>query len=200
MVKKYSYKNIRAKVYKQVKEACYAPTNMFTANAWDFHILPVVEHSLELGKRLKADPEILELASLLHDYAGILNVDLYEKHHIHGSHMAGEILGGLGYPADKIERVKKCILNHRGSVRSARPSLEEKIVASADAMSHITELADMLYLVFGVHKLKTVEGVTWLKNKFERSWRKIIPEGKLLVAGDYEIANSIFNKALRRRK
>lgn len=200
MRKEYDFKKIRNKIHKLVEKACMAPENRFTSNAWDFHILPVVGHSLALGRKSKADLEVLELAALLHDYAGIMDFKLYGEHHIHGARLAGKILSGEGFPAKKIEAVQKCILNHRGSIQSARPSREEKIIASADAMSHITELADMLYLAFGVHKLKTTEGVTWLRDKFARSWKKIIPIGRAMVMEDYKVANHIFNKALKKRK
>ena len=146
--KKYNYKKIRNKVYEAVKEACYAPSNKFTYTAWHYHILPVVRHSLELGKKLNADLEVLELAALLHDYSGILDYDFYPKHHVIGAKMAGEMLEKTGFPVEKIEMVKSAILHHRGSVKSKRLSKEEKIIASADAMSHITELADMFYLTF----------------------------------------------------
>jgi HD superfamily phosphodiesterase len=82
-MKKYNYKNIRNIVYNIVKNACYSQDNHFTHTAWDFHILPVSKISIKLGKKLKADLEVLELAGLLHDYADIKDRDLYEEHHIH---------------------------------------------------------------------------------------------------------------------
>ncbi len=64
-------------------------------------------------------------------------------------------------------------------------------------MAHITELADMFYLTFGVHKYKTQEEVRWLKNKLDRSWDKIMPEGQEIIKEDYKITMGIINKAIK---
>ncbi len=174
-----------------MKEACYSPTNKFKKTAWDYHILSVVEYSLKLGRKLKADPEVLELAALLHDYSGILDIDLYKDHHAHSARLAEEILSRLDYPEEKTRSIQKAIFNHRGSLKLKRRSLEEKILASADAMTHITELADMFYLAYKVHGYETREGAEWLKKKLERSWKKIMKEGRELVKDDYKAALKI---------
>lgn len=200
MEKKYNYKKIRSEVLKIAREACYSPKNKFTETVWDYHIVPVVEHGLRLGKKLKADLEIIELAALLHDHASLVDEKLYEKHHIHGAEFADKFLTELNYSKDKIKHIKECILSHRGSVSRKKESLEARILASADAMSHITELADMFYLTFGVHKYKTPEGVKWLKGKIERSWKKIMPEGKNVIKSEYDMAMFILNKAVKINK
>lgn len=194
-MKKYNYHKIRNEVREIVKKACYARDNKFTSSVWQYHILSVVEHSLILGRKFKADLEILELSALLHDYASLIDFKLYEHHHLHGARLADEILSKLGYPRDKIKHIQECIVSHRGSVRIKKKSIEAEILASADAMAHISELADMFYLTFGVHKYKTKEGTKWLENKLQRSWQKIIPEGKRMIKEDYQIAMKIIKKA-----
>lgn len=198
-MQKYNYKKIRDSVYRLVKEACAAPSNKFGDDTWPYHILPVVEHALALGGKFKADLEVLELSSLLHDYAAIKNKSYYEQHHIHGAKFAGDILKDLGYPEKKIEKVKECILCHRGSTPLGKKSKEAKIIASADAMAHITELADMFFLTYGTHGYKTKEGCKWLRKKLNRSWTKIMPAGRKIVQEDYEIAIKILNKAIQKR-
>jgi len=195
-VKSYNYRKIRREVRKLVRDACYSAKNNFSYTTWQYHILPVAGHSLHLGRRLKADLEVLELAAYLHDYAGILDYKLYKDHHLHGARLAGKILGELNFPAEKIKKVKECIGSHRGSVRIKHKNKEAEILASADAMSHFTELADMFYLTFGIHRYKTLEGARWLKAKLERSWAKIIPEGRKLIKEDYKTAKEIINKAI----
>lgn len=194
----YNYKKTRDKIFKLVKTASFAPENKFTDTVWRHHILPVVEHSLALGMKLKADLEVLELAALLHDYSAILDFKYYEEHHLHSAEMAGVILEKEKFPVDKILQIKSCIINHRGSVTSNRRSAEEKILASADAMSHFSELADMFYLTYGVHKNKTEEGAKWLQGKLGRSWKKIIPEGKRMIRSDFETAKYLINKVLNK--
>lgn len=200
-MKKYNYNKIRNRVKKIVKNACYSKENKFKDSLWDYHILPVIKYSLILGKKFRADLEVLELAALLHDYAAIIkNGKLYKKHHLRGAKLAEEILVSLNYPQDKIKCIKDCIKSHRGSIVVNKKNIEAKILASADAMSHITELVDMFYLTYGVHKYKTFEGAKWLKKKLKRSWDKIIPSGRKIVKADYEVAIKILNKILSKNK
>jgi uncharacterized protein len=194
----YNYQEIRDEVKKISREACFAPENQFTSTVWHYHIIPVVEHSMKLGKKLKADLEVLELAAYLHDLAALLDAKMYKNHHVHGADLADEILARLEFPRFKINRIKSCILSHRGSVRRPRRTKEAKILASADAMAHITETVDIYYLTFGVHKYKTLEGARWMKGKFERSWKKIIPEGRKMVKRDYSVAIKQLDKAIVR--
>ena len=192
----YNYKKIRQEVKRLVKDACYSAKNNFSYTAWQYHILSVVNHSLRLGKILKADLEVLELSAYLHDYAGILNYKFYKKHHLHGAKLADKILAEFNFPPAKIKKVKECIISHRGSVRIKYKTKEARILASADAMSHFTELVDMFYLSFGIHKYKTLEGAKWLKAKLERSWAKIMPAGRKIIKDDYRQALKIINKAI----
>ena len=181
---------------KIVKHACYSPKNKYGKSTWDYHISPAVKYSLILGKKLKADLEVLELSALFHDYACLISSKLYPKHHIHSAKLAEEILTKLNLPPDKIKRVKECILCHRASIKLGKKSIEAKILASADAMSHITELVDMFFLTFNIHGFNSHEGAKWLKAKLIRSWNKIMPQGKNLVRDDYKLALKILNKAI----
>lgn len=55
-------------------------TNYFGYGAWTHHILHVVKYAKLMAKKLNADTEVVEIASLLHDYASIINYDFYEDH------------------------------------------------------------------------------------------------------------------------
>lgn len=191
------YQMVRKKVKDIVKKTCYSQKNYFQGRTWEYHIIPVVEHALRLGKLLKADLEVLELAAYLHDIASITDIKYVERHHYYGAKMAKEILQNFGYPENKINQVQECIFAHRGSTKVKRGTLEAKILASADAMSHFSELIEMFYLAFCIHNYTTKEGVRWLKGKLERSWRKIMPVGKKLIKKDYDIAMYLLSQAIR---
>ena len=152
-----SYEHIRKIVAETVRKACFSEENQYESSVWKFHILSVVKFSLILGEKLKADLEILELAALLHDYGAVLDENFAKEHHIHGARLAGELLEKLGYPEEKIKKVQACIYAHRGSIKIERKTVEEKIIASADAMAHITEFVDMMFLTFGLRGEQTVE-------------------------------------------
>lgn len=52
-----------------VEEACKKETNKYGYGIWSHHIVLVVKYGKLLAQKLEADPEIVEIAALLHDYA-----------------------------------------------------------------------------------------------------------------------------------
>lgn len=196
--KNYSYPQIIRAVKTVVKTANDAPSNKYGASVWRYHLEVVADYSFKLAKKLKADKEIVELAAYLHDYAALLNPKNDKKHHILGAKEARKILLGLGYSKDKTEAVAQCILCHRGSVKMTRPTIEAKILASADAMSHFRYIPDMFYLTYNRHGFETDEGAVWLKGKLERSWAKIIPVGRKLIKKDKDLFFGILNQVLKK--
>jgi len=61
----------------------------------------------------------------------------------------------LGYPVEKIEKVKKCILNHRGSkeVENNRDFIEAKIITEADVLDAFDNISKQ-FLVTLVYEKK----------------------------------------------
>jgi len=121
-------------VFSKVKEACAASTNHFGRSLFPNHVLEVVKQGVTLSRALKADEEIVILAALLHDYAGILRYEDYADHHIKSAEIAFRLLTDLDYPKLRAERVALCILEHRGSKRLSYSSIESVCLASADAI------------------------------------------------------------------
>lgn len=101
-----------------------------------YHIESVVNNAELLADKFNADKEIYIISAWLHDIASITDYNLYEEHHIHGAKIAEEILEKFNYEYKKIEAVKNCILNHRESIKNKRISIEEQIIADANAISH----------------------------------------------------------------
>ena len=156
-----------------VERACAAPTNVFGYGIWTHHIREVVKLGRELSGEFGADEEIVELAALLHDYASIKDERLYAEHHVHGPLEAQSVLASLDYPVDKIEAVKRCVAEHRGSAPVERTTPEARCLASADALAHIQNVPSLLFFAY-VHKgLGIDEGTTWVREKLERSWGKL---------------------------
>lgn len=174
-----------------VEDACRKETNYFGYRIWTDHIVHVVNYAKLLAERSGADVEIVEIAALLHDYASIKDYSMYEDHHIHGAKEAESLLKTLGYPDDRIERVKECIMCHRGSVPLERLSVESRCVADADAMAHFAAIPSLYYLAFTAHKLGVEEANAWVSAKLERSWAKLSAEGKHIVKDRYEAYHTI---------
>ncbi|MBU1120123.1 HD domain-containing protein [Patescibacteria group bacterium] len=158
---------------------------------YDTHVKYVVEYAKELAKKLNANEEVVEIAALMHDIA---RVDWSnETHHIDGANYAEKYLTKLGYDSKKIAMVKHCIIAHRGSQSIPRETIEAECVASADAMAHFRSIPDMIYYVYVDLGKELEEGKTMLKDKFERSFRKMIPEAQEIVREKYEAAMVILS-------
>jgi len=149
---------------------------------FQFHILPVVKNAMLLAKKLNADLEVVETAAFLHDIGVAKKIAKFEvenDHHITGSEIAGEFLLKEGCSREFVEKVKHCILTHRGRKGPRPETLEAEIVSNADAMAHF----DSFLTIFG-YFLKTTssfeEAVVEVEKKMQRDWNKklTLPEAK----------------------
>lgn len=162
---------------------------------WEEHIKFVVNNAVDLAKKYGADVEIVELGALLHDIAMPFNIGSREEHHIYGAKIAEELLMKYNYPQDKIERVKQCVLNHRGSKGFPRNSLEEKIVADADVMSHFDSIPALFNLAFRKLNLDLHEGTEYVRKKLERDYNKLSDATRGLLEERYNnIIDVLFKK------
>jgi len=181
-------------VQQIVEKACSRDTNVFGYGIWVHHILHVVKIGRKLAKQFGADPEIVEIAALLHDYAGIKDHSLHKEHHIHGAIEAEKILKDLNYPEQKIEAVKHCIINHKGSAPGKRGTPEAECLASADAIAHIEYVPSLFYLAYAKFDMGIDDGTDWIRKKLNRTWKKINPEIRYLVEEKYNSAINTVSK------
>lgn len=179
-------------IKKDIKRRCESSNNFFGVGIYQ-HIESVANNAVELAGLYQADIEVCEIAGWLHDIASITDYGLYENHHIHGANMAEEILKSYNYPTDKIELVKLCILNHRGSVIKEKTTKEEICVADADAISHYDTLPSLFYLAFVQKKLNIDDGMKFVKNKLERSYNKMSPKSKKYYKVKKDLIQSILS-------
>ncbi|GIK36965.1 MAG: hypothetical protein BroJett011_07980 [Chloroflexota bacterium] len=175
-----------SEIERIVEEACARETNSFGYGFWTHHITQVAQNAKRLAPLFKADPEIVEIAALLHDYASVKDPALYQDHHRHGPVEAEKLLNQLGYPQAKIEAVKHCIATHRGSVPSQRNSAEAECLANADAVTHLEQVPSLLHLTFVQRGMGIDEGTQWVREKLGRSWQKLSPQVQAMMQKRYE--------------
>ena len=178
--------SITDEIARIVHAACAHEDNIFGYGIWTHHIMQVVQYGKLLAQRCGADEEIVELAALLHDYAGVKDEALYPEHHIHGPLEAEKLLAEMGYPADRIEAVKHCIATHRASVPGQRQSLEAQCLADADAIAHIMQVPSLMRMVYVERGLDIDEGTRWVRAKLERSWRKLSLLAQVMIGDQYD--------------
>ena len=155
---------------------------------WNDHIKYVVKNSIELAKKYGADVEIVELGALLHDIAMPSELGPREEHNVYGVQIADELLTQLKYPEDRKERVKECILRHRGSKNLPRNTIEEECVADADVLAHFDCIPSVFHLAFGKNELdlSIEEGTEFVKKKLERDFNKLSDRTKIELKDRYE--------------
>jgi ribosomal-protein-alanine N-acetyltransferase len=177
-----------------VENACKSDMNPFGFSIWSHHVKPMIPITRDLATKQNADIEIVTIATLLHDYASILNPDFKKDHHLHGARIAEEILLQEAYPVEKIELIKSCIRNHRGSVNNPKESLEEICVADADAIVHIQQIPSLFYAAFVQFHIDIDEGTNWVTRKLERDWNKLSDFGKKYIEEQYHVVMFALNK------
>jgi len=155
------------------------------------HFIPVVDYAKKLAREKNVDSELIEIAAWLHDIGSIMYGR--ENHHIIGAKIAERKLIELGYSENKIELIKKCILNHRGSVKNGRASPEEQIIAEADCLTFFDNLEGYILWVIDGDGIKNQRKIREsVKQKSLNKWNQLSPAAKELIKLKYEAAMLLF--------
>ena len=156
---------------------------------WNEHIKYVYDESIKLAKEYGADKEIVSLGALLHDIALINKVGDRKDHHINGEIIAKEILSNLNYDVEKMNRVLKCIYNHRSSLNSE--SIEETCVADADILAHFDNIPMLFNSAFVRNKVNLNEVREWMKKAFEKDYNDLSERTKEVFKERYKLIYQI---------
>lgn len=155
-----------------VESECKKPTSKYGYEPFTFHFVSVVNYAQKLAKELKADEEVVLIAAWLHDIGSIVHGR--DDHHLTGAKIAEQKLKELGYPQDKIELVKKCILHHRGSKQnSGKLSVEEQILIEADVLSNFDNLPGIFKAAFVYEHLSQGAAKESVRKKLENKWKQL---------------------------
>ena len=173
-------------IEEYIKQKCeeYKNNSEDHYDFWNEHISLVYEQSVSLAVMYHADVEIVSLGALLHDIALILKVGTRQDHHINGEKIAREILESHNYDKDKMERVLKCILNHRSSKNAE--SIEETCVADADILAHFENIPMLFNSAFVRDKVNLNDVRSWMIQAFEKDFNDLSDNTKKLFEPKYE--------------
>ena len=160
-------------------------------NVFEKHILNVVNFSKKLSKKYNANSFVVILAAYLHDIYHIQTRN-HKIHEIEGSKFVKKYLKDFYISEEDINLVSLCILNHRGSKNSKKESVEERIVASADAMDHIDRSTEMFFRLIK-KGMAYEDALFWIRKKLKRSWEKIeLEEARKIIKPKFEAAKVLF--------
>jgi uncharacterized protein len=170
---------------------------------------------MHIGRKERADLEILEIATLLHDIA---REEEFKSngaicHAERGAEMARDILKRHNLSDDKIDRIVHCIESHRFRKEKRPNSLEAKILFDADKLDSIGAVgAGRAFLFAGSvgaklhnHKVKDIEK-TEAYSEEDTAYREFMvklrkvkdkmltEEGKRIAEGRHEFMVGFFDR------
>lgn len=170
-----------------VENECKKPTSKYGEEPFAFHFVPMQKYAEKLADELGGDKEVILIASWLHDIGSIIHGR--EDHHITGAKIAEEKLKELGYPAEKIELVKKCILNHRGSQQNQRNTIEEQIVTEADVLCNFDNIVGLFKAALVYENKTQGEAMDSVRKKLEQKWNQLhFENSKKIIKPKFEAA------------
>jgi putative nucleotidyltransferase with HDIG domain len=180
-----------------MKTAAESPLDWF----FELH-QPEVVKSAEylLTKYPEADKDVVIIGAWLHDLGHFAAKTLEDvdkvkpNHHLVGSEMAEKLLTEYDLPREMIDKIKRCILCHRALPEYTPETIEEKIVAVADTLSHFESVFYLAY--FKVYPNDSLDNyVKTQKGKLSRDWRDLalLPEAQDLVRVKYETILGMLN-------
>ena len=172
-----------SQIKKTVKDECVAGgLDWF----WDVHLLEVEKCAKMLLEKLpKADKEIVMLGVWLHDLQRIRKIN--GDHCKTGAVEAQRVMQEFGYSSDKVQAVREIILAHSCEGKLTPKTLEGKILATADAMSHFAGDFYLAIAATGKHDAKSFK--KWAKEKIDRDYRKKIffPFARKMIAKRHKV-------------
>jgi HD superfamily phosphodiesterase len=145
----------------------------------------------------KANHPLVIIACWLHDVAQYFakdsNFDKVKKnHHLASAKLAKEILADYKIGEAEKEQIVNCVLNHRNLEGCQPKTLEEKIVAVADTLSHFEGIFYLTYFKF--HPKHSLEEMA--ENdlaKLQRDWRDLglLTKARVLAKPRYVILKNM---------
>ena len=155
-------------------------------NLYNEHIQFVYNYATILLKDKDIDKEVVELSALLHDIS-MTDQSLDREHHNeYSAKIAEEILTNMNYPKEKIELIKKYILNHSSKRSEFRTTEEEQILVNADGLSHFDAIYSLYTLAHDVKELNDEESIKFVQDKLTKDYNEISDQLKYLVNDKYQ--------------
>ena len=124
---------------QQLYEAKYPTRTDWADWLYQHHVFVVANYADQLAKRHGADRELVIAASILHDIADAVMSRFHENHTTESLAIARTLLQESGFSNKEISIIVDDAIARHSCYDGDQPmSLEGKILATADAMAHLT--------------------------------------------------------------
>jgi len=151
---------------------------------YENHLILVAHYGLKLAMETGADPEIVELAAYLHDFSFVMDEKDLNHHEARGVAIAEKLLRQFNYPPDRLEKVKRCILNHSSLIHASGGSPEEACLANADIMSLIAR--PDYWVRFSAIANQANGSSDWYYEQIAKSWPLLMASARAMVADKFD--------------
>lgn len=123
---------------RQLYEAKHPTRTDWADWLYQHHVFIVADHADQLAKQHGADRELVVAASILHDIADAIMSRFHENHTTESLTMARTLLQESRFSNQEISIIVDAIAKHSCHDGDQPMSLEGKVLATADAMAHLT--------------------------------------------------------------
>lgn len=175
-------------IKKLIKHECQISGLLWFYNT---HLLAVEKFiKILLIKLPKADKEIVMLGAWLHDLQRVRNIK--GSHAKIGASEAAKVMSEFKYSEKTINAVKEIILSHSCNSKIIPKTVEAKILASADAMSHYVNDFYLQIAVLGQRDVNNYK--IWALEKLNRDYNKKIyfNFAKKIIKKRHDLLKSLF--------
>lgn len=179
-------------LYLLVATAFRLESKAFDYELWMDQIHSMIMITRELAQKYGADEEIVIIATLLHHFSALKGFAGKAESSLTPTEGADALLSRLGYPEDRIQRVKNCFGDKSVKKDHTEASVEEILMVDAKAFAHIQALASLFHDIYENMGDGLDEGLTRIRGKLQRDWRNVSAQGKEVYKEKYEkIVNAI---------
>ena len=105
---------------------------------------------------------------MLHDIAMTDKSRDRSKHNEYSAEIAEQLLRENNYPEEKVQFVKKCVLNHSSKKSEHRTPEEERTLVSADCLSHFESINNLYNLAHNVMELSDDRSLKFIQYKYDK--------------------------------
>jgi hypothetical protein len=184
------------KLFTLVETLYHSTARPEASYLWNSHVQEVARFAGELSSRFGADQDTAVAGALLHDIADIWLDRSEPSFEDTTTKTAIELLTQAGYNESEITFVMDQVIAPHSCYPGNLPTtLEGKVMATADAMAHLTSnFYREVYPLFFAKKKTVAEFNDWVRGKLDRDFNSKIffAEVKEEVRGDYEKLMSEF--------
>lgn len=186
------------KVAQLVKNAYLSSKEDFARWMWENHLQLVARKAEELSKQFEANEDLAVAGAWLHDFGDAFVHRHSEEHEAISMSESKKVLQEAGYLSDEIEEVLVAIIGPHSCKEGKLPTtLEGKILATADALAHLTTDFYVQFTWEHLPENKSYEEfLHWVNEKLDRDFhRKIFfDEVREEVKYRYKSLSEVFRK------